>query len=155
MKAWFYGLQTRERWIVALGAAATVIIVVWGFVLTPLRAEIATLRTSVDTKQRLLVDVARVEGERPAMVTGTRQGSDQTLVGIVDNTSRAHGLNFPRTRANGPSGVDVSFQNASADALLAWLLVLHDTYGIDVETASFSPTREPGLVTGQLSLRRL
>lgn len=155
MKAWFYGLQVRERWIVAVGAAAAVIIVAWGFVITPLRAEIATLRTSVDTKQRLLVDVARVEGERPTTVAGSRQGAEQTLVVIVDSTARNHGLDLARTRANGPSGVDVSFQSASADALLAWLLVLHDTYGIDVETASFSPTREPGLVTGQLSLRRL
>ncbi len=155
MRAWFYGLQVRERWIVAIGASAAVIIVVWGFVVTPLRAEIAALRTSVDTKQRLLVDVARVEGDRPSTVVGDRQGANQTLVVIVDNTARSHGLDFPRTRANGPSGVDVSFQGASADSLVAWLLVLHDTYGIDVETASFSSTREPGLVTGQLSLRRL
>ena len=155
MKAWFYGLQTRERWIVAVGATAATLIVVWGFVVTPLRAEIATLRTSVDTKQRLLVDVARVEGDRPATVAGDRQGAEQTLVVIIDNTARRHGLDLPRTRANGPSGVDVSFQGASADALLDWLIVLRDTYGIDVETASFSPAREPGLVTGQLSLRRL
>jgi type II secretory pathway component PulM len=155
MKAWFYGLQTRERWIVLAGVAAAVAIVVWGFVVTPVRAEIATLRTSVATKQRLLIDVARIEGERPSTVAGGRQGADQTLVVIVDNTARSHGLDFPRTRANGPSGVDVSFQGASFDSLVAWLLLLHDTYGIDVETASFSSAREPGLVTGQLSLRRL
>jgi type II secretory pathway component PulM len=155
MKTWFYGLQARERWIVVGGATAAAAIVIWGFVITPLRGEIAALRTSVDTKQRLLVDVARVEGERPSTVTGNRQGAEQTLVVIVDNTARSHGLDLPRTRANGPSGVDVSFQGASFDSLVAWLLVLHDTYGIDVETASFSSAREPGLVTGQLSLRRL
>ena len=155
MKAWFYGLQARERWIVVIGATAAAAIVVWGFVVSPLRGEAAALRTSVDTKQRLLVDVARVEGERPATVAGNRQGAEQTLVVIVDNTARSHGLDLPRTRANGPSGVDVSFQGASADALLAWLVVLRDTYGIEVETASFSTAREPGLVTGQISLRRL
>jgi hypothetical protein len=32
---------------------------------------------------------------------------------------------------------------------------LHDRYGVDVETASFSSAREPGLVNGQLSLHRL
>ena len=30
MKAWFYGLQMRERWIVAAGAVAALVIVVWG-----------------------------------------------------------------------------------------------------------------------------
>ena len=154
MKAWFYGLQSRERWILAIGAAAAVLIVIWGFVVT-LQDEIEILRTSVDTKQRLLIDVARVEAERPSTVTGNRTGTEQTLVVIVDNTARNHGLDLPRTRANGPSGVDVSFQGASADALLAWLVVLRETYGIEVETASFSGAREPGLVTGQISLRRL
>ena len=155
MKAWFYGLQTRERWIVMAGVALAFIILAWGGLVRPLRAEIATLRTSVDVKQRLLVDIARLESDRPSTVTGGRQGAEQRLVVIIDNTAQSHGLGSPRTRQNGPSGVDVSFQGVSADALFAWLVVLHDTYGIDVETASFSSARDVGLVNGQLSLRRL
>lgn len=155
MKAWFFGLQPRERWIVIVGATAALAIVLWGFVVSPLRAEAARLRTSVDTKQRLLVDVARIEGGQPSQVVGNRQGADQPLYLIISNTAGAYGLEPPRTRSNGPSGVDVSLQNASFDALVAWLVALHSTYGIDVETASFSSAREPGLVNGQLSLRRL
>jgi general secretion pathway protein M len=155
MKAWYYGLQPRERWIVTIGAVAALVIIVWGFVVRPLRAEMATLRTSVDTKQRLLIDVARVESEQPSTVASNREGTGQTLMGIIDSTARSHGLNPPRTRANGPSGVDVSIQGAPFDALVAWLLELHGNYGVDVETASFVSAREPGLVNGQLSLRRL
>jgi type II secretory pathway component PulM len=155
MKTWFFGLQPRERWIVAIGATAAIAIVFWGFIVRPLRAENVNLRASVDTKQRLLIDVARIEGSQPQNVAANRQGGDQTLVVIVDNTARSHGLDLPRTRANGPSGVDVTFQGASFDALVAWLLVLHGSYGIDVETASFSSGREQGLVNGQISLRRL
>jgi general secretion pathway protein M len=155
MKAWFYGLQPRERWIVAVGAAAAVLIIVFGFIVSPLRAELAALRTSVDSKERLLVDVTRIEGQQPASIASNRQGGQQTLYVIIDETARSHGLSPPRARANGPSGVDVSFQGESFDAVVAWLLVLHGTYGIDVETASFSPGREPGLVNGQLLLRRL
>lgn len=153
MRAWFFGLQMRERWIVGVGVSAAVAIILWGFVVQPIRSEIAALRTAVDTKQRLIVDVARVEGSQPS--TLNRQGAEQTLVVIVDNTARNHGLDFPRTRANGPSGVDVTFQRASFDSLVAWLLVLHSTYGVDVETASFSNGPAPGLVNGQLSLQRL
>jgi general secretion pathway protein M len=155
MKAWFYGLQPRERWIVAIGGVAAIVIIAWGFVVRPLRAELATLTTSVDTKQRLLIDIARIESEQPSTVISNQQGQQQTLVGIIDATARSHGLSPPRTTANGPSGVNVSIQSASADTLLAWLIVLHGTYGIDVESASFAGAREPGLVNGQLSLRRL
>ena len=154
MKAWFFGLAPRERWIVAVGGTVAVAIIFWGFVVRPMRAEIVALRTAVDTKQRLLVDVARVEGVRPSTGT-TRQGTDQTLVVIVDNTARSHGLDLPRTRANGPSGVDVTFQGASFDSIVAWLRELNATYGVDVETASLSRGRAPGLVNGQLSLHRL
>lgn len=155
MKAWFYGLQMRERWIVVLGAAAAVVIVVWGFILAPLGNEIDRLRASIDTKQRLLIDVARVEGQSPSSVVTNRQGNNQTLMVIVGNTAGANGLNPSRTTANGPSGVNVSIQNAPFDALATWLVTLHETYGIDVESASLSSAREPGLVNGQLTLRRL
>jgi type II secretory pathway component PulM len=77
------------------------------------------------------------------------------LVVIVSNTAASYGLDLPRTRPNGPSGIDVTFQSASFDSLVAWLVALHDTYGVDVESASFSTAREPGRVNGQLSLHRL
>lgn len=154
MKAWFFGLQPRERWIVAIGGAVGVVIIAWGFVVAPLRADAARLRTSVDAKQRLLVDVARIEGEQPSLVRRP-DGAQQTLAVLIESTAVSHGLNPPRTRANGPSGVDVTIQSASFDALAAWLVVLHSTYGVDVETASFTSAREPGLVNGQLLLRRL
>jgi general secretion pathway protein M len=155
MKAWFYGLQPRERWILAGGAVAFVVIVLWGFILRPLQAETARLQTSVDAKQRLLIDVARIEGELPSRSQNNRQGDEETLAVIVDRTAQSHGINPTTTRANGPSGVDVTIQNAPFDSLAAWLVVLHGTYGVDVETASFSSAREPGLVNGQLLLRRL
>lgn len=155
MKSWFFGLAVRERWLVAVGGIAAVVIILWGFILVPLNDEIERLRASVDTKQRLLIDVARIEGQNPSSVAVNRQGNGQTLMVIVDNTAGSHGLSPSRTTANGPSGVNVSIQDAPFDALAAWLVTLHETYGVDVETASFSSAREPGLVNGQLTLRRL
>jgi general secretion pathway protein M len=155
MKAWFYGLQPRERWILAGGAVAFVVIILWGFILRPLQAETARLQTSVDGKQQLLLDVARIERDNPSSSRNNRPGDDETLAVIVGRTAQSHGINPTGTRANGPSGVDVTIQNAPFDSLAAWIVALHSTYGVDVETASFSSAREPGLVNGQLLLRRL
>jgi type II secretory pathway component PulM len=155
MKAWFYGLQMRERWIVGLGAAVAVAIILWGFVVRPLRAEVTSLRAAVDTKQRLLVDVARVEVSQPGRVTSNRQGANQTLNVIIPTTASSYGLGTPRTRANGPSGVDVTLQGVSFDALMGWLVALQNTYGVEVENLSVTNAREPGLVNGQVSLHRL
>jgi general secretion pathway protein M len=154
MKAWLVGLQPRERWIVVGGAIAAVVIVLWGLVLRPLGGMTANLRASVETKQRLLVDVARVEGLRPGLATANLEGRNQTLLVVVSNTAAVHGLGQPRTRANGPSGIDVILQDTSFDSLVAWLVTLRGRYGVDVETAQFLTAREPGLVNGQVTLRR-
>ena len=153
LKSWYFGLQPRERWIVSIGAVAAVIIVLW-WSMTKLGAEMETLRTAVDTKQRLLIDIARVEATQAPGVTSNPETNNQPLYLLVSNTAPAHGLEQPRTRMNGPNGVDVTVQNASFDALMAWLVALHDMYGVDVETFSIVNAREPGLVNGSLLLRR-
>jgi len=154
MKNWFYGLQPRERWIVIAGTAAAVLIVLWGLVLRPLQTQTETLRTSVETKQRLLVDVVRLDGTQPGGPPGGAQSAGQTLVVIVSDTAKQYGLDFARARNNGPSTIDVTFQGASFDALVNWLVALRTSYGIDVESASFNTARETGLVNGQVSLHR-
>jgi type II secretory pathway component PulM len=153
LKTWYFGLQQRERWIVSIGLAAGAVIVMW-WSMARLGDEMELLRTSVDTKQRLLIDVARIEATQPSGVASNREANNQPLYLLVDQTAPAYGLQQPRARANGPSGVDVTVQNASFDALMAWLVALHDMYGVDVETVSITNAREPGLVNGNLLLRR-
>ena len=155
MKAWFFGLQPRERWIVIGGAAAAAAIVLWGLVLKPMGDKTADLRASVETKQRLLAEVTRAEAVAPGSVVTNLEARDQTLLVVVGRTAKDHGLGEPRTRQNGPSGIDVILQDASFDALLGWFVTLRGTYGVDVETAQFLTAREPGLVNGQVTLRRL
>lgn len=154
MKAWFFGLQPRERLIVVLGAVASGIIIAW-WLMQELATQTELSRESVELKQRLLIDVAQIEGTQPGGVARGREGAEQTLAVIVSNTAASYGLGQPRTRQNGPSGIDVTLQGVAFDALAVWLVALHDAYGIDVETVSVTNAREPGLVNGQLSLHRL
>lgn len=155
MRAWFFGLQPRERWIVIVGGAAALAIVLWGLVVGPLLEQTAALRTAADTKQRLLVDVGRIQGTQPSGIAVNRQGADQTLSVVIINTAATYGIGQPRTRNDGPNAIDVTLQGVSFDSVTAWLVTLHDTYGVDVESASFSSGRQPGIVNGQVSLRRL
>lgn len=154
LKTWYFGLQQRERWIVAVGLAVGVLIVTW-WSMARLGDATETLRSAVDTKQQLLIDVSRLEASQPSNGGASNPNtSNQPLYLLVSNTAPAHGLEQPRTTMNGPNGVNVTVQNASFDALMAWLVALHDMYGVDVETVSITNAREPGLVNGNLLLRR-
>jgi general secretion pathway protein M len=154
MKAWFYGLQPRERWIVGGGAVLAVLLALWIGVLRPLHNETVDLRDAVAAKQRLLLNLGRVEGSKLGGPTAARPEGAPTLYVLVSNTAQQHGLTLPRTRPDGNDGINVSFQNASFDALLGWLVSLETEHAVAVESASFSTARQPGLVNGQLFLRR-
>ena len=154
MRAWFDNLQPRERWILVAGVLVALGVVLWAGVLRPLRTQSVTLQAAVESKQRLLLDLGRLGTASTARTPGT-QGADQTLVVVVDSTAQAHGLRITRSRPNGPSGVEVTLPAVPFDVLVAWLLTLHGTYAVDVESAQLSTARQQGLVNGQVSLHRL
>ncbi len=156
MKEWFAAREPRERAILLAGGAVAALILLWSFVLRPLHTGTVALREAVASKQRLLVDLGRVEGSQlsGAGKPANGRGGGQTLSVLVDSTAREHGLSLPRIRPEGPDGVNITFQNASFDALLGWLISLDGEHSVAVESASFSSAREQGLVNGQLLLRR-
>lgn len=153
MKDWFANLQPRERMLVGGGGTVALLIVLWLAVISPLLDRSAELRASVERKQRLLVDLGRVAGMQESRNprTGTAQ---QTLYVLVDSTAKEHGLQLPRTRQDGPDGVNVTLQNAPYDALMDWLITLETEHSVRVESASIAGAREQGLVNGQVFLRR-
>lgn len=153
MRAWFQNLQPRERWILIGGAVVVLAIGLWVGVLRPLQTQAATLQAAVASKQRLLSDLGKI-GAAPARAAGA-QKDQTTLVVLVDSTAQAHGLRITRSRPNGPSGVDVTLQAVPFDVLMTWLITLHGTYSVDVESAQLTTAREQGLVNGQVSLHRL
>jgi general secretion pathway protein M len=153
VRAWFQNLQPRERWILSAGVVVALAIVLWAGVLRPLQAQSASLQAAVASKQRLLADLGRI-GATPARAQGG-QKDQTTLVVLVDSTAQSHGLRITRSRPNGPSGVDVTLQGVPFDVLMSWLMTLHGTYSVEVESAQLTTAREQGLVNGQVSLHRL
>jgi general secretion pathway protein M len=155
MNAWFENLQPRERWVLLGGGIVALFIVFWSFLWSPLTSGTAELRRSVADSQRLLVNLQRIEAMPVATPQAPRTQSMSLLV-LVERTQQAHGLTgaVTRTRPEGADGINVTFQNASFDDLLAWLISLQTEHQVAVESASFSGTRQEGLVSGQLFLRR-
>lgn len=158
MQDWWEGLQPRERRILICGAVLAAIVLVWSFVWSPLTRATAEMRVAVAQKQRLAIDLQR---------TATLSGSDQptrpqgsqpatSLLVLVERTHQAHGLKdtFTLTRPDGPDVISIRFQNASFDAMMDWLVMLDNEHNLMVENSQMTKAQQPGLVNGNLVLRR-
>lgn len=157
MKEWFWSREPRERVVLAVGAVAAAIIVFWSLLWVPLARGAAELRSSVAQKSQLLIDLERVAAVAPSDADARpAQGATQSMIALVDSTSKQHGLAgaLTRTRQDGEDGINVTFQDAPFDTLLGWIVALRSDYGVGVESASFNGSRSPGLVNGQVLLRR-
>lgn len=154
MREWFTNLAPRERVIVLCGGAAALVIVVWGLIWKPLDDGTAGLRDALAQKRALLVDLQRIEGLPSAGSMSAPADDRRSLVVLVDQTGQSLGLSFTRTRPDGPDAISVSFTSAPFDTVVEWLVLLERTHGLTVESASFNGSRDRGLVSGQLSLRR-
>ncbi len=156
MRAWFDSLEQRERLVLSAGAVLVVLIVAWAVIWAPLRSGAAELDDSVAEKHELLATLQRARALGGPPPSGVAAAATQSLVLLVDQTHRAHGLTgtLSRNQPDGTDGIRVTFQAASFDSLVNWLVALQRSYGVAVESANFDGTREAGLVGATLVLRR-
>jgi type II secretory pathway component PulM len=159
MQERFRDLKPREKVVLAAGTAAAAIIILWGL-LWRLPGGAAELRDAVAEKTHMLADLRRAQAIQTApQVAGQPSESGQSLVTLIDRTAQSLGLaeTFTRTAPDTTSGADairVSFQNAAFDDLVEWLVMLERSYGVSVDSFSVNGTRDEGLVSGQVFLRR-
>ena len=156
MRAWWDGLEARERLILIGGGIIAALIILWAGVWNPLFVNTAELAEDLAAKERLLADLTRLEATMSATAPTRRTGRGGSLVVVVDQTIRTQGLGatLKRNQPNGTDGINLTFQAASFDTLIRWLAQLNRDHGISVQSASFSEARQPGLVNSTLVLRR-
>jgi len=134
-----------------VGAAAVGVILLYAL-LRPLHTQSEALRASVATKQRLLVNLQQLDPSGASAPVRNNQG--QTLVVMIQNTAKEHGVDVTRSRPDGPDGVQITFGNAPFNTLMEWLVALEAQNGVAVESATFTGARQQGVVNGQIVLRR-
>jgi general secretion pathway protein M len=157
MKDWYFGLEPRERLMVTAGAVVGVLLLFWGLVLSPIYGASAATAQRVDEKRATLAFLRTAAAElagAPAMAGGPDL-SGQSLVVVVDRSARAAGLGaaLARNQPVGEDGIRVRLENASFDALAAWLGTLSGGSGLAIDSASFERAPDDGRVNASLTLR--
>ncbi len=161
MRDWFENLAPREQLFVGVGGAITAVIIVYGLIWVPFDRSHDNLAADVATWQRSLAELAPLKSQLAnASSTGgasAARRATQTPVVIVDQTSRARGLDraLKRSQPTTSTGIRVEFENVAFDDLVLWLGDLSSQYDLVVQQGSFSTAQTaPGRVNSTLTLER-
>lgn len=157
MRAWFESLEARERLFVVTASVFLVFAVLYLGVWMPLDRGQKNLSLSVNDWKTALAELGPLKGQLQNAGSPAQAGSNQSLVVIIDNTLREHNLYnaLQRSQPTTGNGIRVEFENVAFDDLILWLGDLSTRYGLQVQSGSFSSSRDSvGRVNSTLTLER-
>lgn len=142
IRDWWEQLAQRERLLVTICGAFIVLALIWTLLIQPLYRGSAQLQEGVAAKQAQLANFQELAGrltpggQRQA---GARQGGGDSIVVVIDRTTRERALaNYlKRNQPEGESGVRLRFEDAPFDPLVEWLGELSQAYGMITVSANF------------------
>ena len=149
-------LTEREQRLVKIGAAAAVLILIFG-VLLPLDSSVSKARARVTQKQADLVWMRGVAPYIAALAPMHQPGTGgESLLVIVDRSVREAGMEkaLAGTEPSGPGAIQVRLEKAPFDAMIGWLSRLSQQNGLSVDGATIDTTGSPGLVNAAIVLRQ-
>ena len=153
LEAWYAALNPREQLIVRVGAIAGGVLLVVGVVLR-LHGVVQTAEKRIASKRAA---VSYIQGVLPELRdVPPPAGAGQSLVAVIDRTTRDVGLNtnLKGTEPSGTNGVRVRLESASFAQLLLWLVRVQQEYGLSIQAATLEKTDTPGRVNASLTFVR-
>ena len=110
-------------------------------------------------KRELLTELRQVAsriGPQRNGGQGAAGGASQSLVLVVDRTTRSSGLAqfLKRNQPDGAASIRLRFENAPFDTLVTWLGDLQNQHGMSVTTANIDTSQQAGRVNCNLTLTR-
>lgn len=129
-------LQPRERLVIMVATVAVVALLIDMLFWTPyfneknrLEQRMISLQADLSWMQQASVQVKQLGENKPRA-----RASGQSLLSLVDSSAKSHGLAraVKRVQPDGQKTVRVWLEQASFDAMLKWLAVMEDRYGLTV-----------------------
>jgi general secretion pathway protein M len=158
IRAWWGGLQLRERRVLGAGAVAVAGMLGWALVWYPLSHARSDLAARVARQRDDLAWMQQALGETKSLRTqGARSRADRqgkSLLALADVSARGAGLGgaLKRVEPAGSNSVRLNFEIADFDALMSWLDSLARDYGVQVTDFSADKVEGLGLVNARVTL---
>ncbi len=151
---YFQQRSRREQRIALLGAIAALLLLVLAIVL-PLQRRVGAVEERVERKRDDLLWLRSMAPQLAGLRTSAPPQLHESLVVLVDRTARQSGLDhaLAGSQPSGNGGLNVRLEQASFDALVAWLAQLRDNYGVWVDSAVVDAANNAGTVNASLVLQ--
>lgn len=153
----FLALQSRERWLIACGAALVLLAALYVLAIAPLNRAVAERSERIAQKQSDLAWMRGVAGQVAAAGRAAGPGgANESLIVIIANSANQNGIGDSLTgqTPTGNNSVRVRLENANFDAMVVWIGRLQQQYGITVESASIDRAANPGEVSANVNFVR-
>lgn len=160
LRSWFDTLAQRERIMVAIGACAVALALFYYAVWQPINTSLVHGRAQVSTEAKqtrwLLGLRAQARQLRAQNDQSRIKGQAQSILAIIDSTSRSSGLADAVQRIQPDSNDEavVTLDDAAFDTLLYWLHTLRRDYAIRVAALTVTRDSDNGRVQARLKLER-
>jgi len=159
MKQWFNQLESREQILVTVAGILGIFTLIITLGVRPIINSTTTGYERIEEKRQLLSELERVaerigpQNTRGQASSGT---GNQSLVVVVDRTTRDHGLApyLKRNQPDGTSSIRLRLENAPFDAVIEWLGVVRDQHGLRITSANIDKASETGRINCNLTLSR-
>ncbi len=160
LRVWWEQLAARERLLVSVAAILLPLALIVIVGVRPLMTSTKRTVEQVADKRSLLAELEQVAsrlGPQRSMAGAAGPADAQSLVVLVDQTTRSHGLApfLKRDEPDGTAGIRLRFENVPFDGLVEWLTEMQKTYQISATAASVDPGQDAGHVSCSLQLTRI
>lgn len=154
-KAWWSALAERERRVLGAGAVVLAGVVLYLGVWEPLAFARSKQQADLAAARALAVQLEALAASAPRHA-GPTAGAGQSLLAIIDQSSKASALTKPpsRLQPEGEDTVRIWLEDVPFDNLMRWLGDLQSRYGVRVDNADIERESGPGLVNARLTLMR-
>jgi len=152
LRAWYAGLQQRERRMVAVGGVVVAVLILVLGILLPLQSAVSSAVKGNETKREDLKWMQANASEIRAAGNQVAADTGEAPVVLVDRVGREAGLGsaLRGTQPNG-TGVRVQLEAASFDILVTWLATLDERYGLAIESITVDRAAQPGTVNASIT----
>lgn len=160
MTDWFMQLEPRERLLIGCAAALLIVALIILLGVRPLMNGTERNQRMLEDKLALLADLDQAAARLGPQTnrSGTPStAARQSLVVLVDQTTRNHGLsgNLKRNQPDGADSIRLRLENAPFDALVQWLAELQNRHGLSAVSANIDAAQARGRVNCNLVLSRI